>query len=45
MALCEKYKMEIPPGKLLCPDPHIYCDFRMACLVYIKLLSNSYTLG
>ncbi len=34
MALCEKYKMEILAGRLVCPDPQNYCAFREACRIY-----------
>lgn len=34
MAICEKYKREMTPEEARCPDPHTYCDFRTACLIY-----------
>ncbi len=34
LALCEKYRRELSLESAVCPDPHIYCDFRTACLVY-----------
>ncbi|MEK6725707.1 MAG: hypothetical protein AABY54_04040 [Deltaproteobacteria bacterium] len=34
MGLCEKQRRELSLESVVCPDPHIYCDFRTACLVY-----------